>query len=217
MGKNSVNSIKKDIESIFNEFKDTENLFEDDFINPYEGDSEEDEILDNSFEDDSLNPYYAEISETPVFEETHNTENLIEKEKKVDESVSSSLSEDLLEGEEFYGEGSEDQIKPEIKGITEEVNEYIYSKMRYPAIFISSKLSLSAAGFKVLKAMISSTSVVDRDINIYNEMEKGIFLIGCISGLQVMNFYDLVGLDNVKVFLDRNIELKGDKKYVLCQ
>lgn len=158
---------------------------------------------DTDFSNRELNPYFAESKE----EEAKSASSVKE------ESKSSAIEDDTG----AYGEDPEDYKMPEIKGITDEVSGYTYSKMNFPAIFIKSDMHLSAAGFKVLRAMISSTSVADRNIFIYNESSKGVFLIGRISALQVMNFYDLVGQDNIRVFLSSTKELLGDLKYVLCQ
>ena len=114
----------------------------------------------------------------------------------------------------FYGEEAEEDQVEEIQGITDNVSQFTYSNLEYPCIMFKDGFSLKNHKWKVLSNMVKSLSP-DKDISLYFRDESGLLKIGKISGVQVDAFLDLVGLDGVVGYYDKDTILENDRLYTL--
>lgn len=120
---------------------------------------------------------------------------------------------------EFYGEGTDDTEVQEVKGITDQVTEYVYTNLSYPCIIFKKNFSCPKHQMKVLSNMVQSHGVT-KDITLYFEKDNGtaesdLFKIGMISGLQVDSLLSIFDLQNLIGFYSEGILLEGDKLYTL--
>ena len=117
--------------------------------------------------------------------------------------------------EDFYGRGSE-EVKVEIKGITDEVVNYTYTHMSYPCIVMKEGFKCAEHKMVVLSKMVKMSSTEDKDITLYFSIKGELYKVGKLSGSQMKAFVDIVGLENARAFYSEDKELIGDKMYVLC-
>ena len=117
--------------------------------------------------------------------------------------------------EDFYGEESE-EVHTEIKGITDDVVNYVYTNMSYPCIIIMEDFKCPEHQMIVISKMVKMSSREDKDITLYFNMKGELFKVGMLSGYQIKALIDIVGLENMSAFYDEGMELKDDKVFVLC-
>jgi hypothetical protein len=114
----------------------------------------------------------------------------------------------------FYGEEAEEDKVEEIQGITENVSEFTYSSLEYPCIMFKEGFSLKNHKWKVLSNMVKSISP-DKDISLYFHDNGELLKIGKISGTQVDAFLDIVGMEGVVGYYDKDTLLENDRLYTL--
>jgi len=123
---------------------------------------------------------------------------------------------EYYEEDEFYDDYNEGEIS-EIKGITDTVTDYTYTNLNYPCIVFKDGISIERHKVNVISNMVKgSIKGIDKDISLYFSKDGQMYKLGSISGSQVSNFLDIVGLDNVSAYLSDKEELKGSLIYTLC-
>lgn len=119
--------------------------------------------------------------------------------------------------EVIYEGYSEDSEVKEIKGITDKVTDYTYTKLSYPCIIFKEGIKLERHKVQVISNMVkSSTAGMIKDITIYFDKTGNLYKMGMLSGFQVNPLIDLVGVEGLDAFLDEDTKLEGSLIYTLC-
>ena len=121
-------------------------------------------------------------------------------------------------GNEFnvYGENTDDQGIPDIKGITEDdVSNYVYTAMSYPCIVFKDGFRCEKHKISVVQNMVKSISR-DKDITVYIKNNGSLFKLGDINGLQLKSLIEIIGRDNLEAFYTDGTNLPGSLIYTLC-
>lgn len=115
----------------------------------------------------------------------------------------------------FYGEGqNEEGVVRDIKGITDTVSNFVYSSMDFPCICLKEDIKLPKHKWLVISKLVKQGSE-DKNISTYILRGKDIFKAGSLSGFQVKAFIDIVGIDNLFGYYNKDKKLNGDRLYVL--
>lgn len=114
----------------------------------------------------------------------------------------------------FYGEEAEDNEVKDIKGVTDEVSEFVYSDMEYPCICLKNNLKMPEHKWVVISKLVKQ-GVSDKNISVYMIRGGDLYKIGALSGTQIKAFLDIVGIDNMVGFNRKDVKLIGDKLYAL--
>lgn len=116
---------------------------------------------------------------------------------------------DFYEGNE---EGKE-EVR-DVKGLTDTVSKYVYNNMEFPCICLKEDIKLPKHKWVIISKLVKQGSS-DKNISIYMLRGGEMFKAGSLSGLQVKAFIDIVGLDNLFGYFNKDKELIGDRLYVL--
>jgi hypothetical protein len=116
---------------------------------------------------------------------------------------------------DFY-EGNEEGIEEvrDIKGLTDTVSKYVYSNMEFPCICLKEDIKLPRHKWVIISKLVKQGSS-DKNISIYMLRGGEVFKAGTLSGLQVKAFIDIIGLDNLFGYFNKDKKLTGDRLYVL--
>lgn len=125
--------------------------------------------------------------------------------------------EEAVEEEDFgfYGSEAEEGVVKDIKGITDKVTEYTYTKLEYPCIVFRDGVSYKKHQWRILSSMVKA-SATDKDTALYFPDSSGLVKMGMLSGRQIESFLDLVGMENVYAYYSEGVRLEGSKLYSLC-
>ena len=115
----------------------------------------------------------------------------------------------------FYGEEADEASVRDIKGVTDEVSKFVFTNIEYPCICLKADIMLPTYKWEVIAKLVKQ-GVVSKNISIYMLRNGELFKAGSLSGLQVKAFIDIVGIENLFGFHNRDIRLDGDKLYVLA-
>lgn len=115
----------------------------------------------------------------------------------------------------FYGSEAELEEVKDIKGITDEVSKYVYTDMDFPCICLKGDINLPMHKWKVISKLVKEGSA-NKNITFYIIKGNELFRAGALAGIQVMPFIDIVGLENLEGFHNKEIKLEGDRLYVLA-
>lgn len=116
---------------------------------------------------------------------------------------------DFYEGNE---EGKE-EVR-DVKGLTDTVSKYVYNNMEFPCICLKEDIKLPKHKWVIISKLVKQGSS-DKNISIYMLRGGEMFKAGSLSGLQVKAFIDIIGLDNLFGYFNKDKELIGDRLYVL--
>lgn len=115
----------------------------------------------------------------------------------------------------FYGEEVENENSVrEIRGITDTVSKYVFSDMNFPCICLKEDLTLPKHKWVVISKLVKQ-GTSDKNISVYLIRKGDLYKAGALSGVQVTALIDLVGLDNLVGYYNKDKELKGDRLYIL--
>lgn len=118
--------------------------------------------------------------------------------------------------EEIYDDYDENSNAKEIQGITDTVTDYTYTKLSYPCIILKKGTKLEKHKVQVISNMVKSSTVgLVKDIAIYFDNDD-LYKLGLISGLQVSPLIEIVGLDSLVAYADKDTQLTGSMIYALC-
>lgn len=121
-----------------------------------------------------------------------------------------------LEGDFSMYEGYSGESTHGIKGVTDEVTRYTFTDRKYPYILVKDMTVLPRHKLDLIKNMVSSGVMANKDVHVYIKMSDGVYSIGMLSGMQVEHFIDAVGEDNLVGAFDGSTELSGSLLYTLC-
>lgn len=115
----------------------------------------------------------------------------------------------------FYGVEQDDteEVK-DLKGVTDTVSKFVFSNMSYPCICLKEDLKLPKHKWVIISKLVKQGSV-DKNISVYMIRGGELYKAGSLSGVQIKAFIDIIGIDNMYGFYNKDKELKGDKLYVL--
>ncbi|MGV3076439.1 hypothetical protein ACEE21_15275 [Clostridium baratii] len=115
----------------------------------------------------------------------------------------------------FYGDGSnEDEVVREVKGLTDTVSKFVYSDMSFPCICLKEDIKLPKHKWLIISKLVKQGSE-GKNISVYMIRGGELFKAGSLSGLQIKAFIDIIGIENLFGYYNKDKELKGDRLYVL--
>lgn len=115
----------------------------------------------------------------------------------------------------FYGDGSnEEEVVRDVKGLTDTVSKFVYSNMTFPCICLKEDIKLPKHKWLIISKLVKQGSE-DKNISVYMIRGGELFKAGSLSGLQIKAFIDIIGIDNLFGYYNKDKELKGDRLYVL--
>ena len=114
---------------------------------------------------------------------------------------------------DFYGDGEETVVK-DIKGLTDTVSKFVYSSMDFPCICLKEDIKLPKHKWLIMSKLVKQ-GAEGKNISVYIRRGGDIFKAGSLAGEQVKAFIEIIGLDNLFGFYNKDKELVGDRLYVL--
>lgn len=114
----------------------------------------------------------------------------------------------------FYEEDDEKEKVREIRGLTDTVSKFVYGSMEFPCICLKEDIKLPKHKWLVISKLVK-LGAEDKNIAVYMIRNGELFKAGCLSGVQVKAFIDIIGIDNMFGYYNKDKELKGDRLYVL--
>lgn len=116
---------------------------------------------------------------------------------------------------DFYGEehNEEDAVR-DIKGLTDTVSKFVYSSMDFPCICLKEDTKLPKHKWLIISKLVKQ-GAEDKNISVYMFRGGEMFKAGSLSGLQIKAFIDIIGIDNLFGYYNKDKKLDGDKLYVL--
>lgn len=115
----------------------------------------------------------------------------------------------------FYGEEAEEPNVEDIHGITDKVTEFTYTKLEYPCIMFKEGFSCPQHQMKVISNMVKTMNQ-DKDTALYFLSGGTTYKLGMLSGKQIDPLLELVGVENLVGYYDKDTRLEGDRIYSLC-
>ena len=115
---------------------------------------------------------------------------------------------------DFYGDSANEEVVKDIRGITDEVSKYVYSNLSYPCIVLRENISFPKYKWVAISKLVKQGDA-SKNISFYILRNNEILKAGSLSGLQIKAFIDIVGLDNLFGYYNKDKVLEGDKLYVL--
>lgn len=135
-----------------------------------------------------------------------------------------SVDEELLEDVEtvvadedessFYG--GEEESSEEVEGITGKVSSFTFTNINYPCYIFKEGSEIPRYKLRIVANMVKSGNMQDKDTSLYFLQNGELYKIGSLSGLQIMGFLDLIGIDNLIGYADKDKKLEGTSLYCLC-
>ena len=113
----------------------------------------------------------------------------------------------------FYGSEEDSEKIREIRGITDEVSEFEYAGMKYPCICLKDNLILPKHKWKGISNLVKQ-GTSSKNITVYMIREGELYEIGALAGIQIKAFIDIVGLNNMFAYHNKDTRLEKDKLYV---
>lgn len=114
----------------------------------------------------------------------------------------------------FYGDEAEKDEVKDIRGITDEVSEFVYSDMSFPCICLKADIKLPRHKWLIISKLVKQ-GTVSKDISVYMVRNGELFKAGALTGAQIKSFIDIIGLENMYGYHNKDKKLVGDKLYVL--
>lgn len=115
---------------------------------------------------------------------------------------------------DFYGEESEKEEIREVRGITDTVSRFVYSDMDFPCICLKDDLKLPKHKWMLISTLVKQGNI-SKTIPVYLIRNGDLFKVGALSTVQIKSFIDVVGLDNMFGFYNKDKKLEGDRLYIL--
>lgn len=116
---------------------------------------------------------------------------------------------------DFYEDGgNEEEVVRDIKGLTDTVSKFVYSSMTFPCICLKEDIKLPKHKWLIISKLVKQGSE-DKNISVYMIRGGELFKAGSLSGLQIKAFIDIIGIENLFGYYNKDKELKGDRLYVL--
>lgn len=134
----------------------------------------------------------------------------------IDESVLEGVENEEVDEDEssFYedcGESSED-----VEGITGQVSSFTFTNINYPCFIFKKGSEIPKYKLRIVANMVKSGNMQDKDTSLYFMQNGDLYKIGSLSGLQIMGFIDLIGIDNLIGYASKDEKLEGSSLYCLC-
>lgn len=121
----------------------------------------------------------------------------------------------MLEDFGFYGsEAEKDEVK-DIQGITDEVSKFVFSSMEFPCVCLKADIALPKHKWVVISKLVKQ-GTSSKNISFYIIRNGETFKAGSLSGLQIKAFIDMVGIDNLFGYHNKDRKLVGDRLYALA-
>lgn len=116
---------------------------------------------------------------------------------------------------DFYeGNDLEDSTVKDIKGLTDTVSKYVYSKMNFPCICLNENLKLPKSKWLLISKLVKQ-GAEDKNISVYMIRNGELLKAGSLAGSQIIPFIDVLGIENLFGYYSKDKELRGDRLYVL--
>lgn len=114
----------------------------------------------------------------------------------------------------FYGTNNDGRSEVHVKGVTEDVTDFTFANVEYPCIIFKEGFSVPKHQLNVVSNMVKSC-ISTKDISLYYSKDSDLYKIGMIDGKQVNAFLEVIGIDKVFGFYDKNTRLEGNLLYTL--
>lgn len=114
----------------------------------------------------------------------------------------------------FYGEDEDQEEIRGIRGITDEVSKFVFTNVEYPFICLNADIMLPQHKWVVISKLVKQ-GAVSKNIAFYMIRGGELYKAGSLSGIQIKSFIDIVGIENLFGYHNKDIRLEGDKLYVL--
>lgn len=135
-------------------------------------------------------------------------------------SVDEELLEDVENGVADEDESSfyedEGESSEEVEGITGKVSSFTFTNIRYPCYIFKEGSEIPKYKLRIVANMVKSGNMQDKDTSLYFLQNGELYKIGSLSGLQIMGFLDLIGIDNLIGYAGKDKRLEGTSLYCLC-
>lgn len=115
----------------------------------------------------------------------------------------------------FYGEGEDEVKNTTVKGISDNVAGFTFTKLKFPCIIFKEGFKCPKHQLTVISNMVKTVKDL-KDVNLYYQDNEDVFKMGALSGLQVDSFLEIVGDDKVVGYYDKDTKLEGSMLYTLC-
>lgn len=115
----------------------------------------------------------------------------------------------------FYGgDESEESIVKDVKGLTDTVSKFVYSDMVFPCICLNEDIKLPKHKWLIISKLVKQGSE-DKNIAVYLIRNGELYRAGSLSGVQIKAFIDILGIENLFGYYNKDKRLDGDRLYVL--
>lgn len=133
-----------------------------------------------------------------------------------DESVLESVDNEEVDKDEssFYEDCEESS--EDVEGITGQVSSFTFTNINYPCFIFKEGSEIPKYKLRIVANMVKSGNMQDKDTSLYFMQNGDLYKIGSLSGLQIMGFIDLIGIDNLIGYASKDEKLEGASLYCLC-
>ena len=133
-----------------------------------------------------------------------------------DESVLESVDNEEVDKDEssFYDDCEESS--EDVEGITGQVSSFTFTNINYPCFIFKEGSEIPKYKLRIVANMVKSGNMQDKDTSLYFMQNGDLYKIGSLSGLQIMGFIDLIGIDNLIGYASKDEKLEGASLYCLC-
>lgn len=115
----------------------------------------------------------------------------------------------------FYGEEAEKEEIKDLDGVTNSVTQFVLSNMNFPSLCLRENIILPRHKWVIISKLVKQNAD-EKDISLYFNRNGELYKAGSISGIQVKALVDIIGLDNLVGYYNKDKQLVGDKIYVLA-
>lgn len=114
----------------------------------------------------------------------------------------------------FYGPENDESIATDIRGVTDTVSKFVYTNLSYPCICLKEDIKLPKHKWVVISKLVKH-GVQNKNISVYLARGGSLFKAGALSGVQIKAFIDIIGINNLVGYYEKDRKLVGDRLYVL--
>lgn len=133
-----------------------------------------------------------------------------------DESVLEGVeNEEVDEDESSFYDGCKESSE-DVEGITGQVSSFTFTNINYPCFIFREGSEIPKYKLRIVANMVKSGNMQDKDTSLYFMQNGDLYKIGSLSGLQIMGFIDLIGIDNLIGYASKDEKLEGSSLYCLC-
>lgn len=133
-----------------------------------------------------------------------------------DESILEGVeNEEVDEDESSFYDGCEESSE-DVEGITGQVSSFTFTNINYPCFIFKEGSEIPKYKLRIVANMVKSGNMQDKDTSLYFLQNGDLYKIGSLSGLQIMGFIDLIGIDNLIGYASKDEKLEGSSLYCLC-